>query len=211
MKNETTALALTEAATAMELSGDQVALIKRTIAENFTDDELSLFLWQCHRLGLDPLSRQIYAFKSKGKISIMAGIDGLRAKADETHCYAPGQASEFDHEKDGKLLSATAYVRKRVQADTEDAWEWVEVEATAYLKESRRNTPIWQERPRGMLAKCAEAFALRRAFPIQLGGMYTPEEIEGLPPAPPQAANPFDPPPAPIEVVAEVIQPAPEP
>jgi phage recombination protein Bet len=39
--------------------------------------------------------------------------------------------------------------------------------------------PMWQDRPRGMLEKCAEAAALRRAFPEELGNEQTIEEMNG--------------------------------
>jgi hypothetical protein len=38
--------------------------------------------------------------------------------------------------------------------------------------------PFWQQRPRIMIAKVAEAFALRSAFPDRLSGIYTPDEIQ---------------------------------
>ena len=49
-------------------------------------------------------------------------------------------------------------------------------EACATTKEGKLNS-MWSKRPRGQLAKCAEAGALRKAFPDELGGVITAEEI----------------------------------
>ena len=38
---------------------------------------------------------------------------------------------------------------------------------------------MWQQRPYGQLGKCAEAAALRKAFPEEIGNDYTAEEMEG--------------------------------
>ena len=68
------------------------------------------------------------------------------------------------------------------------------VEACATTKDGSINS-MWTKRPRGQLAKCAEAGALRKAFPDELGGVMTAEEmqdsgerIETAPPKPAQAA-----------------------
>lgn len=49
-------------------------------------------------------------------------------------------------------------------------------EACATTKDGTLNS-MWSKRPRGQLAKCAEAGALRKAFPDELGGVMTAEEI----------------------------------
>lgn len=51
-------------------------------------------------------------------------------------------------------------------------------EACATVKGGGLNS-MWTKRKRGQLAKCAEAGALRKAFPEEIGDGYTKEEMEG--------------------------------
>lgn len=53
-------------------------------------------------------------------------------------------------------------------------------EACATTKEGKPNS-MWSKRPRGQLAKCAEAGALRKAFPDELGGVITADEVNEEP------------------------------
>lgn len=55
---------------------------------------------------------------------------------------------------------------------------WLETYAKAGSRSLAPNS-MWQQRPRGQLEKCAEAAALRRAFPEEAGGDLTAEEMEG--------------------------------
>jgi hypothetical protein len=63
---------------------EQAQLISTTIAPGCSNDELRLFAYACQRTGLDPFSKQIYAIKRGGKMTIQAGIDGLRSIAERT-------------------------------------------------------------------------------------------------------------------------------
>ena len=63
---------------------EQTQLISTTIAPGCSGDELRLFAYACQRTGLDPFSRQIYAIKRAGKMTIQAGIDGLRSIAERS-------------------------------------------------------------------------------------------------------------------------------
>lgn len=168
-------------------SRSQIDLIKRQVAKGCSDDELQLFLYQCARTGLDPLSRQIYALERREKVgndwvnkmSIQTGIDGLRLIAERTGRYAPGPENTFEYDSGGNLRRATAFVKKRTADGT---WHVVSASAfwSEYVATTRDGAPtrIWKEKPHVMLGKCAESLALRRAFPAEMSGLYTGEEMD---------------------------------
>lgn len=169
-------------AASMSFDVDKIELIKRTICKGATNDELQMFLSTATRLQLDPMAKQIWAVKrwdSTLKALVMAvqiSIDGFRTIADRTKHYSPGGKTRYTY--DGKsLVSATVTIKKLVRS------EWHEVEEEAFLEEHQQLTKegnpnaMWAKMPRTMLAKCAEARALRRAFPADLSGVYVPEEI----------------------------------
>jgi phage recombination protein Bet len=164
---------------------DQIQLVKDTIARGASDDELILFLHLARRSGLDPFARQIYLIERRAHVNgawvttrqPQTAIDGLRLIADRTERYAPGHEPTFEYDADGRLLKATAYIKKFVRG------EWHEVAASAHYDEyvgrtsKGEVTRMWAEKPHIMLAKCAEALALRRAFPAEMSGLYTGDEM----------------------------------
>lgn len=173
---------------------DQMELIKRQIAKGVTADEFNLFLYQCARTGLDPFSRQIYALERRekndngqwvSKMSIQTGIDGLRLIADRTGRYAPGPDNDYEYDVAGNLRKATAHVKKRTADGT---WHTVSVSAfyAEYVQAKGNGEPnrMWKEKPHVMLGKCAEALALRKAFPAEMSGIYTSEEMGQMEQAP---------------------------
>lgn len=155
-----------------DFPNEKVELIKKTVAKDCTNDELELFLYTCHRTGLDPLARQIYAVKRSGKMTIQTGIDGYRLIADRTGKLAGISDYAFDSEEAKTPAKATVTVRK-VVGDGIIA----EFTATARWGEYNAGGPMWAKMPYLMLGKCAEALALRKAFPADLSGVYTAEEM----------------------------------
>ena len=164
---------------------DKMQLLKDTICKGITDNEVELFKYQCQKLGLDPFAKQIYPVKrwnaalNRESMTIQMGIDGYRLIAERTGKYAPGKEPEFTYDKDGRLLCAKSYVKKQ----TRDGM-WHEVVASAHyseyaglLKNGKPNN-MWSTKPHIMLSKCAEALALRKAFPAELSGVYTKEEMD---------------------------------
>jgi len=164
---------IVETVKSQSFTPEQVQLLKRTVCKDATDDEFAVFLNVCKKVQLDPFAKQIYAVKYKGNLTAQTSIDGLRLIADRTGRYAPGKAPTYTYDKDGVLESATAYIMKSVGG------QWFEVSSTAYFKEYVNSfNNLWQKLPHAMLAKCAEAHALRRAFPNETSGLYATEEMD---------------------------------
>jgi len=162
----------------IERPRDQVELIKDTIArdQNLTDVEFKLFLYTADRLGLDPLAKQIYAVRRKGKLSFQTGIDGFRLVAARTKEYAGSDDPAFENDGQSLPEKATVTVWRFVQgqrcAFTASA-RWVE-----YYPGDGPESFMWRKMPHTMLGKCAEALALRKAFPAELSGLYSDDEMD---------------------------------
>lgn len=149
----------------------QLDIVKNLYCKGCKDEEVKVFAHICKHTKLDPFLKQIYAIPRGGKMTVQTSIDGYRLIAERTGKYAPGKETTF-LEKNSVLISATAYVKKMTTDGT-----WHEVAATAYFEEFRGDN-LWKKMPHVMLAKCAEAQALRRAFPAELSAIYTKEELD---------------------------------
>jgi|GEM_PF-2411677 len=172
------------------LTRQQIELIKTQVAKGATDDELKLFITVCRNTKLDPFVRQVHFVKrwdSKAGREvgvIQVGIDGFRSIAEMSGRYAGSEDVVFKDEKEVELAktkmqvpgSATATVHKLM-----DNGERYAFTATARWSEyypGERIGYMWHKMPFGQLGKCAEALALRKAFPKQLSGLYAPEEMD---------------------------------
>ncbi len=166
----------------LNYSAEQIQLIKSQICKGATDDELRLFLYTAKRAGVDPLLKQIYAVRRGGQMVIQMGIDGFRAVAAKQGDYYPGDES-FEYDDAGNLVCAKVTIHKllpngQLHAFCKPAY-WVEFAQYQYNKTTgaKELAQFWKQFPRVMLAKCAEASALRKGWPNVFGKIYAPEEL----------------------------------
>lgn len=175
-------------------------LIKRTLLKprnrEATNDELELFMYTARSTGKDPLKRQIYAqFRwnsraEREEMVVLTSIDGYRADAERSGKYA-GQVGPFWCDESGTWkdawLSSKPPVAAKVGVMRHDFKEplWAVALYDEYAQRDRNGQVVsmWRDMPANQLAKCAEALAIRKAFPDAVGGVYTDIEMD-------QADNP---------------------
>lgn len=166
-------------------SPETVSLIKNTVAPaNLTDKEFEMFIYQAKRTGLDPLSRQIYCIKTKDKVSIQATIDGFRLIAERTGLYQgqtpvmwcgdDGQWTDVWLSKDFPSAAKVGILRAGFTEPLYAIARWFTYAQTDFNGNYKWT---WNKMPDLMLGKCAEALALRKAFPQELSNLYSDDEI----------------------------------
>lgn len=167
------------AGNALKFSPDQFSLIKAQCTRDFTDDEFLFFAQFATAKGLNPLAKEIYAWKQQGKIIFVTSIDGFRKKAGESGRYNGRTAPEWMDEAGawhtawiGQKPPVACRVGVRMAGVSEPTY------ATVMMREFGKDTPTWKAMPAHMLAKVAESHALRTAFPDQLAGLH--EEGEAV-------------------------------
>lgn len=174
---------------------EQVEIIRSQVAPpGTTNEELAMFLMYCQRTGLDPFARQIYLSERRSKDQRTGNwtvtrkpettIDGFRLIAERTGKYA-GQLGPFWCGEDGTWndvwLSREPPMAAKVGILRHDFKEplWGVALYSEYVQTKADGQPnsMWSKMPANQLAKCAESLANRKAFPRELSGMYSKEEM----------------------------------
>ena len=162
---------------------EKIRTLKNTIMpKNSSSEELELFIEYCKRTKLDPFARQIYAIDVQGKLSIQTSIDGFRVIAQRTGeyrgqevfwCGEDGIWKDVWLENKEPAASKVLVYRKGYDRPISGIALWKE-----YNRKIKGKYTMWDKMPAVMLAKCAESLALRKAFPNELSGIYTSEEMD---------------------------------
>ena len=157
---------------AARVTADQLDLVKRTVASGATDAELKLYLYDCERRGIHPLDKLLHFTKRGGKYTPVTSIDFMRSQAAMTGEMAGSDDPVF--QMDGShIVSATVTVYRMTQGQ-----RFAYAATARWAEYCPDNAPMWKRMPHTMLGKCAEALALRKAFPQQLAGLYTSDEMD---------------------------------
>lgn len=183
------------AITTLDWTGKQLALIRRTVAKDTNEDEFNQFIHICRHSRLDPLRRQVYCFvfnKHKPEwrqMTVVTAIGGYRAIADRTGNYRPdAQAPRITYDDAAKnpQTNPLGLIRAEVTVYKHAHGEWFPAIGEAYWDEyvplkdgviDSKKTG-WIKMPRIMLPKCAEANAIRKAWPDDFAGLEVEEEVD---------------------------------
>lgn len=182
-------------------NAEQLQMIRTSFLNGASDMEAGVLLELARLRRLNPITRQIHFVRrwdSQKRAEIWAaqvGIDGFRAIAERTGLYDGQDEAEFEYDPKGGLKLA------RVRVYRKD-WSRPAVGVAHYseyvqLTKEGKPTHMWASKQHVMLGKCAEAIALRKAFPEDTSGLYAPEELPEsetprtvAPPPPPAVVAP---------------------
>lgn len=155
----------------VEWTNEQRDIIKNTVAKDATPDELKLFLYRCRSMGLDPLKPGEVHFVKYGSApgTMIVGVEGFRKRAARTGQH-DGTERGVIRDAKGNCIGAWAQVYRK---DKSRAFR-----DEVSLVEYSTHKNLWQKMPETMIKKVAEVATLRLAFPDELAGIYSSEEMD---------------------------------
>lgn len=174
-------------------TGKQLSLIRQTVARDCNPAEFDMFVHTCRALRLDPLRRQAHAFvfskndAAKRQLTIVTSISGYRSIAERTGAYRPDdKAPRYEMGEKNADSNPLGIIRCEVTVYKHSHGEWWPVVGEAWWDEY---VPLydgkidkfktgWTKMPRIMIAKCAEANALRKAWPDNFAGVHEESEVD---------------------------------
>jgi phage recombination protein Bet len=182
MENGTAIVVQRDVSGPLEFTPQQSQMIRDTFANGATEKEFQVLMEIAKARRLNPLLRQVHFVKrwdsQRGKEiwSVQVSVDGLRAIAERTGKYDGQDEPEYELNDKGGIVSCKVRVyRKDWSRPAVGVAYWNE-----YVQTKKDGSPsrFWVTMPHVMIAKCAEAIAMRKAFPEDMGGLYVDEEMQ---------------------------------
>ena len=171
-------------------------VLRSSLYPGASDASIKLVLGYCRASGLDPMQKPVHIVpmwdSKSGQMRdvVMPGIGSYRTQAARTGCAGvsePEFGPEITERIGGQDISFPVWCRVTVKRRLASG-DIVEFTAKEFWKEnyaikggkekSIAPNAMWTKRPYGQIAKCAEAQALRKAFP-EIGSQPTADEMEG--------------------------------
>lgn len=189
--------ALTTQSSAVALSEDDVIdILSASLYPGANRHSVRLVLGYCKAAGLDPMQKPVHivpmwdAKAGQMRDVVMPGIGLYRTQAARNGCAGVSEP-EFGPDTTANIggadITFPAWCRVTVKRRLATG-EMVEFTAKEFWRENYATkggkeksiapNAMWSKRPYGQLAKCAEAQALRKAFP-EIGSEPTADEMEG--------------------------------
>lgn len=144
-------------------------LMKAKNNGRISDEELMVFMSIANEYKLNPLSKEIYAFNSRGAIQPIVSVDGW-LKIINSHPHFDGMEFEDHKDDDGNLQAITCRIYRKDRGRA--------TEVTEYLAECRGASDPWKKWPVRMLRHKATIQAARYAF--GLSGIIDPDEADRI-------------------------------
>lgn len=171
-------------------------VLRNSLYPGASDESIKMVLGYCKASGFDPMQKPVHIvpmYDSKAKQMrdvIMPGVNLYRTIAARSGCAGvsePEFGSDVTETLGGVAITYPAWCRVTVKRRL-DSGDIVEFTAKEFWKEnyamkggqekSIAPNSMWMRRPYAQIAKCAEAQALRKAFP-EVGAQPTADEMEG--------------------------------
>ena len=175
--------------------GELIEVLRNSLYPGAEDGSIKMVIGYCKASGLDPMQKPVHIVPmwdsklKKMRDVVMPGIGLYRTQAARGGQYAGVTEPEFgpdiEETLSGVPMIYPAWCKVIVKralpsgqiVEFAAVERWKENYATAG-KDTDAPNAMWRKRPYGQLAKCAEAQALRKAFP-EFGAAPTAEEMEG--------------------------------
>jgi len=181
IKKEESQLVVVEKEFQKELKVNTKALnaLLQTTFKNFTPELMQKAIFEGMMRGFhfkDFLQKDVYAIPFKDGYSLVTSIDFARKIAMRSGLAGKSEP-QFKELENGKIVSCTITIKRNVAGSIGDYTATVFFDE--YYKGGKNGYPsLWDSKPHTMIAKVAEAHALRSAFPEEMAKAYVEEELQ---------------------------------